>query len=41
MNLTWLPYLIAAVLIAGVAWFTFRRVPRDANRKTRRPDPPR
>ena len=41
MNLTWLPYLIAAVLIGGAVWFTFRRVPRDAGKRTRPPDPPR
>ena len=41
MELTWLPYLIAAVIIAVVAGFTFRRVPEDTNRGTRPPDPPR
>jgi hypothetical protein len=39
--MTWLPYVIAAVIIAVAAWFTFRRVPRDTNRNTRPPDPPR
>ena len=41
-DLTWLPYAIAAVIIAIVGWFTFRRVPQDSNdRGNRPPDPPR
>ena len=39
-DLTWLPYVIAAVIIAIVGWFTFRRVPNDAKHGTRPPDPP-
>ena len=40
-DLAWLAYAIAAVIIAGVAWFTFKRVPEDANRRNTPPDPPR
>jgi hypothetical protein len=40
-DLTWLPYVIAGVIIAIAAAFTFRRVPHDANRGNRPPDPPR
>jgi hypothetical protein len=40
MNLSWLAYLLAAAGILLVVWFTFSRVPRDANRHTRRPDQP-
>ena len=40
-ELSWLPYVIAAVIIAGGAWFTFGRARRDANRGNRPPDPPR
>ncbi|HET7697289.1 MAG TPA: hypothetical protein VFK57_16365 [Vicinamibacterales bacterium] len=40
-DLTWLPYVIAAVIIAAAAWFTFRRVPTDANSTRRPPEPPR
>ena len=39
-DVTWLPYTIAAVIIAIVGWFTFRRVPEDASRGRRPPDPP-
>ena len=39
-DLAWLPYVIAAAIIAAVGWFTFRRVPRDANDRTRPPDRP-
>ena len=40
-DLTWLPYAIAAAIIAIAAWFTFKRVPEDANRPKRPPEPPR
>jgi hypothetical protein len=40
-DVTWLPYAIAAVIIAVVAWFTFKRVPSDANNRNRPPDPRR
>ena len=40
-DLTWLPYVIAAAVIAIGAWFTFWRVPSDANSARRPPDPPR
>ena len=40
-DLAWLPYVIAAVIIAIAAWFTFFRVPRDANSNTRPPEPRR
>lgn len=40
-DLSWLAYAVAAAIIAIVGWFTFRRVPEDANRGTRPPDPPR
>jgi hypothetical protein len=39
-DLTWLPYTIAAAIIAVVGWFTFRRVPEDARGSRRPPDPP-
>ena len=38
---SWVAYVIAAVLIAIAAWFTFGRARKDANRNTRAPDPPR
>jgi hypothetical protein len=31
--MSWIAYLIAAVIIAVAAWYTFRTVPRDANRR--------
>ena len=40
-DLTWLPYAIAAAIVALVAWFTFKRVPEDANNRNLPPDPPR
>ncbi len=40
-DLTWLPYAIAAVIIAIGVGFTFKRVPHDANHPNRPPDPPR
>jgi hypothetical protein len=39
-DLAWLPYVIAAIIVAIVAWFTFRTVPRDTKNPTRPPDPP-
>ncbi len=38
---SWIAYLIAAVLIAVAAWFTFGRARKDANRNTRPPEPRR
>ena len=40
-SLRWVAYLVVAVIIAVAAWFTFRRVPEDAERRSRPPDPPR
>lgn len=40
-DLTWLPYAIAAAVIAIGAWVSFRRVPIDANSGRRPPEPPR
>jgi hypothetical protein len=40
-DLAWLPYAIAAAIIAIVGWFTFRRVPDDAEHHTHPPDTPR
>ena len=31
-SIQWVAYLIVAVIVAIVGWFTFRRVPKDANR---------
>jgi hypothetical protein len=41
MDLTWLPYVIAAVLVAGGVWFTFGRARSDANSRRGPVDPPR
>lgn len=38
MNLSWIAYLMAAAGILVIVWFTFSRVPRDANRRTRPPN---
>jgi hypothetical protein len=32
-RMSWIAYVIAAVIIVVAAWFTFRTVPRDANRR--------
>jgi hypothetical protein len=40
-NLSWMAYLIAAIIIAIVAYFTFGRARSDANRGTGPVDPPR
>jgi hypothetical protein len=32
-SMQWVAYVIAAVIVAVVGWFTFRSVPRDANRR--------
>jgi hypothetical protein len=31
-SMQWIAYAIAAVIVAVVGWFTFRKVPKDANR---------
>lgn len=41
MNLSWVAYLIAAIIIAVVAYFTFGRARSNANRDTGPLDRPR
>jgi hypothetical protein len=41
MDLTWLPYVIVAVLVAGGVWVTFGRTRADANSGRGPVDPPR
>lgn len=40
-DLTWLPYAIAAAIVAIAGWVAFRTVPHDEKESTRPPDPPR
>jgi hypothetical protein len=41
MDLTWLPYVLAGVLVAVVGYFTFGRARSHANRGEGPVDPPR